>query len=63
MKRPETPAIMQLMLPLPTAPAAVLPSDKQRELGLALTELLLTAARQNASRPGQGGGNEPEADQ
>jgi hypothetical protein len=63
MKRPAMPTIMQFMLPLPNGPAAALPSDKQRELALALTELLLSAARENASRPGQGGGHEPEADE
>jgi len=61
MKRPEMPTIMQFMLPLPSAPAIALPSDKQRELALALTELLLSAARESATR--QVSSHEPEADE
>jgi hypothetical protein len=53
---------MQFNLPLPDAPAAALPGNKQRELDLALMELLISAAREGAGRPGQGGGNEPEVD-
>ncbi|HZU43522.1 MAG TPA: hypothetical protein VE994_12665 [Terriglobales bacterium] len=55
MKRPAVPTNMQFKLPLPDAPAAALPSDKQRELALALTELLLSAALGSNSRPGRGG--------
>jgi hypothetical protein len=53
---------MQFNLPLPDAPAAALPRNKQRELDLALVELLISAARESTGRPAQGGGNEPEVD-
>jgi hypothetical protein len=56
------PTSIQLNLPLPNAPAAALPSDKQRELALALAELLLGAARGSESHPKRGGGDELEAD-
>jgi hypothetical protein len=54
---------MQFNLPLPDAPAAPLPGNKQRELDLALVELLLSAARERAGGPAQGGGNESKADE
>jgi hypothetical protein len=53
---------MQFNLPLPDAPAAALSDNKQRELDLALVELLISAARESAGRPAQGGGSEPEVD-
>ena len=63
MKRPATPTNMQFNLPLLDVPAAALPANKQRELELALMELLLNAAREFAGLPAQGDGNEPEADE
>lgn len=63
MKRPAMPTNLQFNLPLPDAPAAALPSDKRRELALALVELLLSAARESESRQKRGGGDEPEADE
>jgi hypothetical protein len=54
---------MQFNLPLPDAPVAALPSNKQRELDLALVELLLSVARENAGGPAQGGGSESKADE
>jgi hypothetical protein len=51
---------MQFNLPLLDVPAAALPANKQRELELALMELLLNAAREFAGLPAQGDGNEPE---
>jgi hypothetical protein len=63
MKRPAIHTNMQFNLPLPDAPAAALPVDKQRELDLALVELLLSAARENAGGRAQGGGSEPKADE
>jgi hypothetical protein len=51
---------MQFNLPLLDVPAAALPANKQRELELALMELLLNAARECAGLPAQGDGNEPE---
>ena len=62
MKRPAIRTNMQFNLPLPDAPAAALPGNKQRELDLALVEMLVSAARESAGRPAQGGGNEPEVD-
>ena len=62
MKRPAIRTNMQFNLALPDALAAALPGNKQRELDLALVELLISAARESAGRPGQGGGNEPEVD-
>jgi len=62
-KRPAMLTNLQFKLPLPDAPAAALPSDKERELALALVELLLNAARGNHSHPKRGGGDEPEADE
>jgi hypothetical protein len=62
MKRLAIHTNMQFNLPLPDAPAAALPGNKQRELGLALVELLISAARETIGRPAQGGGNEPEVD-
>ena len=61
MKRPTTPTNMQFNLPLLDVPAAALPANKQRELELALMELLLNAAHECAGLPAQGDGNEPEA--
>ena len=63
MKRPATPTNMQFNLPLLDVPTAALPANKQRELELALMELLLNAAREYAGLPAQGDGNEPEADE
>ena len=63
MKRPAMPTNMQFNLPLLDVPAAALPANKQRELELALVELLINAARESAGLPAQGDGNEPEADE
>jgi hypothetical protein len=63
MKRPAIRTNMQFNLPLPDAPAAALPGNKQRELDLALVELLLSAARENVGSPAQGGKSEPKADE
>lgn len=62
MKRTAIRTNMQFNLPLPNAPAAVLPCNKQRELELALVELLLSAAHENADGLAQGGESEPKAD-
>jgi hypothetical protein len=63
MKRPAMPTNIQFNLPLLDVPAAALPANKQRELDLALVELLLNAARKSAGLPAQGDGNESEADE
>ena len=62
MKRPAIRMNMQFNLPLPNAPAAALPGNKQRELDLALVELLVNAAREDGRGSAQGGGSEPQAD-
>ena len=62
MKRSAIRTNMQFNLPLPDAPAAALPGNKQRELDLALVELLISAARESDGRPAKGGGSEPEVD-
>jgi hypothetical protein len=54
---------MQFNLPLPDAPATALPGNKQKELDLALVELLLSAARENAGGLPQEGESESKADE
>ena len=63
MKRPAIRTNMQFNLPLPDAPATVLPGNKQKELDLALVELLLSAARENAGGLPQEGESESKADE
>ncbi len=63
MKRPVKPTGMQFNLPLWKEPAAVLPAGKQRELTLALAELLIGVARESVGDPARGGGDESEADE
>jgi len=62
MKRTVKPTGTQFNLPLLSEPAAILPNDKQRELALALVELLTGAARESVADPARGGGDESEAD-
>jgi hypothetical protein len=62
MKRSEKPIkLAQLRLPLLTASKAAISDDKQRELALALVELLISAAQENEEAKTNGGGDEPEA--
>lgn len=61
MKQPVKPPSLQFNLPLLDLPALAIPQDKQRELALALVELLIDAARPSATFPVSGGGDEPEA--
>lgn len=63
MKRSVKPTGTQFNLPLLTEPAAVLPGDKQRELALALVELLIGVARESVGDSARGGGDESEADE
>ncbi len=63
MKPSVKPTGTQFNLPLLTEPAAVLPSDKQKELALALVEMLLGAASESVGDPARGGGDESEADE
>jgi hypothetical protein len=60
MKQPTKPPHLQFNLPLLDLPALVVPQTKQRELALALVELLIDAAGPHAEFPVNGGGDEPE---
>ena len=60
MRHPAKSPNLQLNLPLPTAPAAVIP-DQQQDLTLALVELLLHAAHEGIEPQANGGGDESEA--
>lgn len=59
MTRHAKPLDLQLNLQLVDAPKTVLPDSKQRELSLALVELLVGAA-QASNRQEEGGGDELE---
>ncbi|HEX9284358.1 MAG TPA: hypothetical protein VF879_01710 [Nitrospirales bacterium] len=51
----------QMNLPLLNPPpATIVPDGKQEELTLALTELLISAAQENAELESKGGRNESE---
>jgi hypothetical protein len=52
----------QLNLALVNATPATVPVDKERELGRALVELLLSKFRENIPKLSAGGENESEAD-
>jgi hypothetical protein len=52
--------LVQLNLPLLNAPKAVVSDDKQRELAVALVELLISAAQEGEKRENNGGADEPE---
>jgi hypothetical protein len=60
-KRPQSSGL-QLNLPLINTPAAAVPEGKQKELALALVELLISGFQDSVQSPATGGGNEPEAD-
>ena len=60
MTRHAKPLDLQLNLQLVDAPKTVIPGSKQRELSLALVELLVGAA-QASNRQEEGGGDELEA--
>jgi hypothetical protein len=61
MRRPVEPSL-QLNLSLLNATASVIPGDKQKELTLALVELLRSAAAESVHSQANGGGHESEAD-
>jgi len=61
MKRPGNQPTLQLNLPLLNLPAMTVPDDKQRELSLALVDLLSKAACVQTDFPVKGGEDEPEA--
>jgi len=52
---------MQLNLALGNAPPVTVPGDKEKELALALVELLLSKFRESIQGPNAGGGDESEA--
>lgn len=60
MKQPTKPPHLQFNLPLLDLTAVAVPQEKQRELTLALVELLIDAARPHAQGQANGGGDEPE---
>jgi hypothetical protein len=60
MKQPPKSEKLQLNLPLLSVPATVIP-DHQKDLTLALVELLLSAADEDIEPQGNGGGDESEA--
>lgn len=62
MNRPAKPLHSQLNLLLVNAPKAIVADDKQRELALALVELLISAAQESDLQLPNGGGDELEAD-
>jgi hypothetical protein len=51
---------LQLNLPLLNDSAAAVPESKQKELALALIELLLNGFRESNPSPAKGVGNEPK---
>jgi len=60
MKQPTKAPHLQFNLPLLDLPALAVPQEKQRELALALVELLIGAARPHAEFQVNGGGDESE---
>src|SRR5437867_297762 len=60
MKQSAKRRVPQMNLPLLNPPATIVPDGKQEELTLALTELLISAARENAELESKGGRNESE---
>ena len=62
MKRPAKPIdVAQLHLPLLTASKVAISHAKQRELAVALVELLISASQESNERKTSGGEDEPEA--
>jgi hypothetical protein len=62
MKRPTKPIdLVQLHLPLVTASKTAISHDKQRELAVALVELLISASQANNERKTSEVEDEPEA--
>lgn len=60
MKRSAKPCNLQMNLPLLNLPAAAVPNDQQKELTVALMELLINAARENIEPQSNGGDHEYE---
>jgi hypothetical protein len=63
MKRSEKPINPQLYLPILTVSKAAIPDEKQKELAVALVELLISAAQEgDDERRASGGEDELETD-
>lgn len=62
MNRPAKPLNSQLNLLLVNTPKAAIPDDKERELALALMELLINAVQKSDRQLANGGEDEREAD-
>jgi hypothetical protein len=62
MKQPQRSPRLQLNLSLRNTSATAIPAVKQRELTLALVELLLGAAGEGAQAQANGGDDESETD-
>ena len=62
MKQPQRPPHLQLNLSLLNASATAIADGKQRELTVALVELLLGAAGEGAPAQANGGDDESETD-
>jgi hypothetical protein len=60
MKRSAKPCNLQMNLPLLNVPATAVPNNQQKELTVALMELLINAARENIEPQSQGGDYECE---
>lgn len=61
MRAPEKPIkLAQLHLPLLAASKAVVSNDQERELAVALVELLVSAAQEKEAGKADGGHDEPE---
>jgi len=60
MKRSAKPLYPQMNLPLLNVPATATPDEQQNELTIALMELLISAAKEENERAGNGGEDESE---
>jgi len=60
MKRSVKPFNLQMNLPLLHVPATAVPNNQQKELTVALMELLVNAARENIKPQSNGGDHECE---
>lgn len=60
MKQPAQPSHLQLNLSLLNAPTAAIPGEKQKELTLALVELLISAVGESLKPQAEGGESESE---
>jgi hypothetical protein len=60
MKRSARPLYPQMNLPLVNVPPVAIPDDQQKELTIALMELLINAAEEKIEQQGNGGEDEFE---